>query len=30
MGKLAPEKINIHTPKATIGVRGTKFLIRVD
>ena len=28
--KLAPEKINFQTPRATIGVRGTKFLVQVD
>ena len=28
--KLAPEKINFQTPRATIGVRGTKFLVEVD
>jgi hypothetical protein len=30
MAKLAPEAIEIQTPKATIGVRGTKFLVKVD
>ncbi|MGE4317534.1 MAG: FecR domain-containing protein [Deferribacterales bacterium] len=30
MGKLAPEAVKIHTPKATIGVRGTKFLVEVE
>lgn len=28
--KLAPEKVTIETPKATVGVRGTKFLVQVD
>lgn len=29
MGKLSPESVKIHTPKATIGVRGTKFMVEV-
>ena len=28
--KLAPEKVSFQTPRATIGVRGTKFLVQVD
>lgn len=30
MGKLSPESIKFKTPKATVGVRGTKFLVKVD
>lgn len=30
MAKLAPKSVSITTPKATIGVRGTKFMIKVD
>jgi hypothetical protein len=30
MGKLSFESVKINTPKATIGIRGTKFLIKVD
>jgi len=30
MAKLAPEAVKILTPKATIGVRGTKFLVEVE
>lgn len=30
MSKLAPESVKIQTPQATIGVRGTKFLVEVD
>lgn len=27
IGKLAPENVKVETPKATVGVRGTRFLI---
>jgi hypothetical protein len=27
IGKLAPEAVKVETPKATVGVRGTRFLI---
>ncbi len=27
IGKLAPESVKVETPKATVGVRGTRFLI---
>lgn len=27
IGKLAPEEVKVETPKATVGVRGTRFLI---
>jgi len=30
IGKLAPESVKVDTPKATIGVRGTRFLIEAD
>jgi len=30
LGKLAPEAVKVHTPKATIGIRGTRFLVQVD
>jgi len=30
IAKLAPKKVRIITPDATLGVRGTKLLIRVD
>jgi hypothetical protein len=29
LGKLNPEAVKIRTPKATVGIRGTKFLIKV-
>jgi hypothetical protein len=29
LGKLAPEKVNIKTPRATVGVRGTRFLLSI-
>lgn len=30
LSKLAPESIDFQTPRATVGVRGTKFLVEVD
>jgi len=30
IGKLAPDKIEIKTPRTTLGVRGTKFIVDVD
>ncbi len=30
IGKLSPESVTVETPKATVGVRGTRFLIEVD
>tara|TARA_R110001583_G_scaffold51161_11_gene159769 strand:- start:1181 stop:1627 length:447 start_codon:yes stop_codon:yes gene_type:complete len=30
LSKLSPESVEIQTPQATIGVRGTKFLVEVD
>ena len=29
IGKLAPEKVRIETPTATIGIRGTRFAVKV-
>lgn len=30
IGKLAPESVKVETPTATVGVRGTRFLIETD
>jgi hypothetical protein len=30
IAKLAPSKVNFATPDATLGVRGTKFLVKID
>lgn len=30
IAKLAPKNVNLQTPDATLGVRGTKFLVKVD
>ena len=30
IGKLSPESVAINTPVATIGTRGTRFLVRID
>lgn len=30
IAKLAPEKVRLETPEATLGVRGTKFAVAVD
>ncbi len=30
MSKLSPESVSVKTPAATIGIRGTRFLIRID
>nr|MBF0222413.1 FecR domain-containing protein [Desulfobulbaceae bacterium] len=30
LGKLSPESVKIHTPRATVGVRGTRFIVKVD
>lgn len=29
LGKLAPEKVNLRTPRATVGIRGTRLLLSV-
>ncbi|MBU1564997.1 MAG: FecR domain-containing protein [Proteobacteria bacterium] len=30
IAKLAPKKVKFETPEATLGVRGTKFLVEID
>ena len=30
IGKLAPEAVKVETPKATVGVRGTRFLVEAQ
>lgn len=30
IGKLSPQSVSVQTPKATVGVRGTRFLIEVN
>lgn len=30
IAKLAPDRVKIETPDATLGVRGTKFLVKID
>jgi len=30
IGKLSPQSVKIETPKATVGVRGTRFLVEVN
>lgn len=30
LGKLSPESIKVNTPKAAIGVRGTRFIVKAD
>lgn len=30
IGKLAPQSVKVETPKATVGVRGTRFLIEAN
>ena len=30
IGKLAPEKVKVNTPRATLGIRGTRFIVSVD
>ncbi len=30
IGKLSPESVKLATPKATVGIRGTRFIIKVD
>jgi hypothetical protein len=30
IAKLAPDKVRLETPDATLGVRGTKFLVKID
>lgn len=30
IGKLAPETVNLSTPRASVGIRGTRFILTVD
>lgn len=30
LGKLSPESVSVNTPRATVGVRGTRFIIKAD
>ena len=30
IGKLAPESVNLNTPRAVVGVRGTRFIVEVN
>lgn len=30
LGKLSPESVDIRTPRAVVGVRGTRFIVKVD
>lgn len=30
IGKLSPESVKLSTPKATVGIRGTRFIVKVD
>jgi hypothetical protein len=30
LGKISPESVKVNTPKATVGVRGTRFIIKAD
>ncbi|ATX80079.1 FecR family protein [Mariprofundus aestuarium] len=30
LGKLAPDAVNLETPRATVGIRGTRFIVKVD
>lgn len=30
IGKLSPESVSLNTPRATVGVRGTRFIIKAD
>ena len=30
LGKLAPESVSLNTPRATVGVRGTRFIVKAD
>ena len=30
IGKLSPESVKVNTPTATVGVRGTRFIVTVD
>ncbi|MBT3175478.1 MAG: FecR domain-containing protein [Desulfobacula sp.] len=30
IGKLSPESVNLSTPRGSVGIRGTRFIIKVD
>lgn len=30
IGKVAPQSVSINTPRATVGVRGTRFIVKVE
>ena len=30
LGKLAPESVSLNTPRAAVGVRGTRFIVKTD
>jgi len=30
LGKLAPDAVNLKTPRATVGIRGTRFIVKVE
>ncbi len=30
LGKLSPESVVVNTPKATVGIRGTRFIVEVE
>jgi len=30
LGKLSPESVNLNTPRATVGVRGTRFILNAN
>lgn len=30
LGKLSPESVSVNTPRASIGVRGTRFIVKAD
>jgi hypothetical protein len=30
IGKLSPESVNLKTPRATVGIRGTRFIVEVQ
>lgn len=30
IGKIAPQSVSINTPRATVGVRGTRFIVKVE
>ena len=30
LGKLSPESVSLNTPRAAVGVRGTRFIVKTD